>query len=82
MSNTFFLKLATFALVGILSFGCKKNHDEARANATSVADAPVIAEAIADFPQLDAKAWVNGSPVSLAALRGKHAVLIEVWHPA
>jgi hypothetical protein len=84
MSYTPFVKPATLALAAILSFGCTfgctKNHDETRANATSAVDAPAIAETIADFPSLDAKAWVNGAPVSLAESRGKHVVLIEAWH--
>jgi hypothetical protein len=71
-------KLATLAFFAILSFGCNKNHDETRANATSAADSAVVA----DFSTLDAKAWVNGSPVSLDGARGKHVVLIEAWHPA
>ena len=81
MSHTSFVKPAMLALAAILSFGCTKNNDETRANATSAADAPAIAESIDDFPSLDAKSWVNGAPVSLAESRGKHVVLIESWHP-
>lgn len=64
-------------LCTVLAFGCNKNHDEARANATSTVDAQPIAE----FSSLDSNAWVNGPPASLADARGKHVVLIEVWHP-
>lgn len=81
-------KFVTLAIFAILSLGCNKNHDETRANASSnlnhwgsgspPADTPVVT----DFPTLDAKAWVNGSPVSLGEARGKHVILIEAWHPA
>lgn len=67
-------------LLALVSLGCNKNHDEPRANSTAAPDASAIA--IADFPSLEAKAWVNGNPVSLADARGKHVVLIEAWHPA
>ncbi len=78
-----FFKPATLTFFGILAFGCNKNHDDTRANATSAADASTIAaEAIADFSSLDAKAWVNGSPLSLTESRAKHVVLIEAWHPS
>ncbi|HMY19205.1 MAG TPA: hypothetical protein PKA58_22930 [Polyangium sp.] len=65
-------------LLALVTLGCNKNHDEPRANATAAPDTSPIA----DFPSLEAKAWVNGNPVSLADARGKHVVLIEAWHPA
>lgn len=68
-------------LLALATLGCNKNHDEPRANSTAAPAAP-DASVIADFPSLEAKAWVNGNPVSLADARGKHVVLIEAWHPA
>lgn len=38
------------------------------------------AMAVPDFSSLGPERWVNGSPTSLAALRG-NVVLIEAWHP-
>ena len=84
MTFASFFKPATLAFFSILAFGCNKNHDESRANASSAssaADASAMGE-IADFSSLDAKAWVNGSPVSLVESRAKHVVLIEAWHPS
>ena len=81
MTFASFFKPATLAFFSILAFGCNKNHDETRANASSASDASAISE-IADFSSLDAKAWVNGSPISLMQSRAKHVVLIESWHPS
>jgi hypothetical protein len=38
------------------------------------------AASVPDFPSLAAERWVNGSPTSLASLRGS-VVLIEAWAP-
>lgn len=81
MTFASFFKPFAIAFFAILSFGCNKNHDETRANATSAADTSAMAE-IADFSSLDPKAWVNGAPVSLTESRAKHVVLIESWHPS
>lgn len=65
-------------IAALLAFGCNKNHDETRSSAKSLTDP----SSITDFSSLDATAWVNGAPVSLAEARGKNVVLIEAWHPA
>lgn len=70
--------LLLLALFVPLALGCSKKADDARTNAPATPDAPAIAE----FPSLDTKSWINGNPVSLAEARGKHVVLIEGWHPA
>lgn len=72
------VSLLSLMLVGILAFGCNKNHDEARASGAPSSDALVVGE----FTTLDAASWVNGAPISLDAARGKQVVLIEAWHPA
>ena len=77
MPRIAFLHLIAVVLCTPLFFGCNKNHDDVRANATSSPDAPAIAE----FTSLDPSFWVNGSPVSLTEAKGKHVVLIEAWHP-
>jgi len=66
----------------ILAIGCNKNHDETRSSASSLTDPSASTTSIADFSSLEASAWVNGSPLSLAEARGKNVVLIEAWHPA
>ena len=38
------------------------------------------AQQLPELPS-DANQWVNGAPVSIAAMPGK-ALLIEAWHPA
>ncbi|HRI67985.1 MAG TPA: hypothetical protein PK156_27300 [Polyangium sp.] len=77
MPRPSFIYALPLALCIALGFGCNKNHDDVRANATSSTDAPTIAE----FTSLDPSSWVNGSPVSLTETKGKHVVLIEAWHP-
>lgn len=77
-ASSFFKSVSLVFGLALFALGCTKNHDETRANATSIAEGPVIAE----FSSLDPKAWVNGSPVSLNESRGKHVLLIEAWHPA
>jgi hypothetical protein len=81
MSYASFIKCAPLAVAAILAFGCNKNHDEARVNAPAVIETPAVTS-IADFSSLDAKSWENGTPISLTESRGKHVVLIEVWHPS
>lgn len=82
MSHAPSVKFVTIAFLAIVALGCNKNRDETRSNATQIEHLGVNGSVVTDFPTLDAKAWVNGSPVSLDAARGKHVVLIEAWHPA
>jgi hypothetical protein len=77
MPRSFAIKSAAIVIAATLSLGCNKSRDSG-----STTSAPVDSAPVADFPSLDAKAWVNGSSVSLGEARGKHVVLVEAWHPA
>ena len=44
-----------------------------------VPDASHAAEVGKEAPELKVAKWIQGTPVTLAEVRGKSAVLIELW---
>ena len=47
--------------------------------ATNAPHETAIGEEPPEFPSTDANRWVNGTPTTLASLRG-NVVLVESWH--